>query len=106
MLTETKTTDEQPSEEMSEEHDQQQPRRRKSRAHQDGSKPWPVDNRSSYASLWEAFTDMCNSLTYTYMNPILEKGRNQFKSGDHIDVDDLFEVPPHMSSAVLVSRFW
>lgn len=70
-----------------------------------GSKPWPVDRRN-HATLREMLRNLYLSLSYSYMNPIFEKGVNQFKSGEHLDLEDLFEVPPGMSSAYLVEKFW
>lgn len=75
---------------------------------QDGSKPWPVDRSAQHHhdnTLWGFLADLYNSLSYSYMKPILEKGKNQFISGEHLDIQDLFEVPAHMASAVLVERF-
>lgn len=67
-------------------------------------KPWPVDRRKQ--TLGESLHDLYMSLSYTYMNPIFEKGMNQFKSGEHLDLEDLFAVPHDMSSGVLVQKFW
>ena len=70
-----------------------------------GNKPWPVDRRK-HATLRERLRNLFMTLSYSYMNPIFEKGMNQFKSGEHLDMEDLFEVPPSMSSAYLVEKFW
>ena len=68
-------------------------------------KPWPVDRRN-HTSLRKTLHDLYISLSYSYMNPIFEKGMNQFKSGEHLDLEDLFGVPENMSSAFLVEKFW
>ena len=72
---------------------------------QQQTKPWPV-HRQPKSSLREALRDLYMTLSYSYMNPIFQKGMNQFKSGEHLDLEDLFEVPSNMSSAHLVERFW
>jgi hypothetical protein len=40
------------------------------------------------------------------MNPILRKGKGQFKNGDHLVLEDLYEVPDDMKSDVLAASFW
>ena len=71
-----------------------------------GAKPWPVEREGCTATTpCDTFVDWYNKLSYSYMNPIFQKGMNQFKSGQHLDMDDLFRVPTEMSSAVLVKRF-
>ena len=70
-----------------------------------GGRPWPV-HEGKHSSLKGVLGEMYESLSYSYMNRIFEKGMKQFKSGDHLDLEDLFEVPQEMSSANLVDKFW
>lgn len=44
--------------------------------------------------------------SYSFMNPILQKGRRQFQSKEHLEMADLFQVPVDMKSKSLVTKFW
>uniref|UniRef100_A0A7S3L4V8 ATP-dependent transporter ycf16 n=1 Tax=Amphora coffeiformis TaxID=265554 RepID=A0A7S3L4V8_9STRA len=70
-----------------------------------GGRPWPA-HQGKHSSLRGVLHETYESLSYSYMNRIFEKGMKQFKSGDHLDLEDLFEVPQDMSSAHLVDKFW
>jgi hypothetical protein len=50
--------------------------------------------------------DVYTSWSFSYMNPILRKGKRQFKDGHHLGLDDLYDVPEDMRSEYLVQRFW
>ena len=71
-----------------------------------GGKPWPVEAMDQKASLCDRIRIWYGTLFYSYMNPIFQKGMNQFKSAEHLDQKDLFEVPSNMASEKLVERFW
>ena len=68
-----------------------------------GDRPWPVERGNGSGGF---IRDMYELLSYSYMNRIFEKGMKQFKSGEHLDLEDLFEVPKDMSAAYLVDKFW
>jgi ABC-type multidrug transport system fused ATPase/permease subunit len=74
-----------------------------------GPKPWPVDHHkcpTGHNFVWGGtLVNWYHVCFYSYMNPIFKKGMNQFKSGEHLDLDDLFSVPSDMSSAKLVQKF-
>jgi len=46
------------------------------------------------------------SWSFSYMNPILRKGKRQFEDGHHLSWNDLYDVPDDMRSEYLVKRFW
>lgn len=69
-------------------------------------KPWPVDAADGGTSVRARLRNLSRSLTYSYMNPILQQGRNQFQSNDHLTMQNIFAVPPWMRSEVLVADFW
>ena len=64
---------------------------------------WPEDRprRGQAGRLFQIF----ESWSYSYVNPILRKGRQQFKTGNHLTADDLFDVPDDMRAQVLASQF-
>ena len=43
--------------------------------------------------------------TFSYMRPLLRKGRRQFLDGSHLTGDDLFDVPDSMKAKDLVEKF-
>lgn len=115
-MAETTNTDDQPSEEVVEDerHVPSEGPTAEAKSNADkvegfqkggNRRPWPVD-QGNYASFGAILRDFYASLSYSYMNRIFEKGMKQFKSGEHLDLEDLFEVPENMSSAFLVDRFW
>lgn len=52
------------------------------------------------------FRNVFTSWSFSYMNPILRKGKQQFKDGHHLTLEDLYDVPDDMKSEYLVKRFW
>jgi len=84
---------------------EQTPNRDEKTDFESGGRPWPV-HRGNHSSLNGILREIYELLSYSYMNRIFEKGVKQFKSGDHLDLKDLFEVPQDMSSAYLVEKFW
>lgn len=46
------------------------------------------------------------SLSYSYMNQILNKGQQQFRNGKHLELEDLYAVPPDMEAEHLGILFW
>jgi hypothetical protein len=67
--------------------------------------PWPVDVHDG-SSTGARLRSLLASLSYSYMNPILQQGRNQFQSNDHLTLHNIYAVPPSMRSEVLVADFW
>lgn len=62
---------------------------------------WPEadGSLSFFAQTWQRWT-------YSYMNPLLNKGARQtLDDGTHISADDLFRVPETMESALLSEKF-
>jgi hypothetical protein len=69
--------------------------------------PWPEylgGGKRSRICGW--FRNVYTSWSFSYMNPILRKGKSQFKDGHHITLEDLYDVPDDMRSEYLVKRFW
>jgi hypothetical protein len=76
------------------------------------------DSRTKAQRRWPVATDGCcfqgrvrirdvyQSWFFSYMAPILRKGCQQAKSGQHLVQDDLFAVPDFMKARVLVATFW
>ena len=63
--------------------------------------PWPSDEPSLSCG-----RRLYNELTYSYMNPILRKGANQFKDhGEPLTLDDLYRAPSSLEADVLVEEF-
>ena len=46
------------------------------------------------------------SLSYSYMNHILKKGQQQSQNGKHLELEELYAVPPDMDAEQLGLRFW
>jgi hypothetical protein len=67
--------------------------------------PWPeyLDGKERICG-W--FRNVFTSWSFSYMNPILRKGKHQFKDGHHLNLEDLYDVPDDMRSEYLVKRFW
>lgn len=78
------------------------------------SRPWPEYNNkngasasaSAYCSLGSRLKAVYSSWSFSYMNPVLHKGKRQFKDGHHLTLDDLYDVPDDMRSEYLVNEFW
>jgi hypothetical protein len=75
--------------------------------------PWPEylvgsgggnKSRAGMCVWW--FRNVCTSWSFSYMNPILRKGKRQFQDGHHLTLEDLYDVPDDMRSEYLVQRFW
>jgi len=67
--------------------------------------PWPVGRGSrSCSTTW--IRNLYQQWSFSYMNPILSKGQHQFQTGNHLVLDDLYQVPDEMRADHLVSRFW
>lgn len=66
---------------------------------QSSKKPWPED----ICHHW--YQRLFQSLTYSYMGPLLQKGHKQFLNGDHLTADDLYQVPSSMVAKDLVTTF-
>ena len=67
-------------------------------------KAWPETVKAS--GCCPRLRGLYSSWSFSYMNPILRKGKDQFKEGDHLEIGDLYKVPDDMRSEVLVARFW
>lgn len=67
------------------------------------SNPWPESRDWPRNLRW--LYRLGESWSYSYMGPILRKGRRQFKDGEHLTHDDLFEVPEDLRSSDLVTKF-
>lgn len=65
---------------------------------------WPEDSRP--VTFRGRMRRLYNSWTYSYMHPILQKGRRQFQDKNHLTQEDLFEVPDDLRSALLLQQFW
>ena len=61
--------------------------------------PWPEDTSNHW------YQKLTQSLTYSYMGPLLQKGRRQFLDGDHLTQEDLYQVPSSMNAKDLVTLF-
>ena len=61
--------------------------------------PWPEDTSIHW------YQKLIQRLTYSYMGPLLQKGRRQFLEGDHLTQDDLYQVPSSMIAKDLVTIF-
>ena len=62
--------------------------------------PWPSQHQPWYQQIW-------HSLTYSYMHPILVKGKRQFQTNQqHLVLEDLYQTPTNMTATVLVQQFW
>lgn len=71
------------------------------------TKAWPLQNSAAPTlniSRW--LNAVYNNWTFGYMSPILRKGRQQFKSGEHLVQEDLYEVPDYMRAEVLAATLW
>jgi hypothetical protein len=68
--------------------------------------PWPEYLGGRRARICGWFRDVFTSWSFSYMNPILRKGKRQFKDGHHLTLEDLYDVPDDMRSEYLVQRFW
>jgi len=68
-------------------------------------KAWP-ENFGRERNIKRWLLGIYNRWSYSYMNPVLRKGRRQFKDGEHLLLEDLYEVPDDMRSELLVERFW
>lgn len=67
-------------------------------------KTWPeVPLEVKRPSTW--WRAIYGKWSYSYMDPILKKGRRQFKSKEHLEMSDLFQVPSDMHSRSLVTKF-
>ena len=62
------------------------------------AKVWPEEEGN-----W--FQQVFQSLTFSYMRPLLQKGKRQFLDGDHLTQEDLYQVPPSMTGKDLVITF-
>ena len=62
-------------------------------------KPWPEDSCHHW------YQKLFQSLTYSYMGPLLKKGHRQFLDGDHLTPDDLYQTPASMVAKDLVATF-
>jgi hypothetical protein len=67
--------------------------------------PWP-EYLGGRARMCGWFRNVFTSWSYSYMNPILRKGKDQFKDGHHLTIEDLYDVPDDMRSEYLVKQFW
>ena len=62
--------------------------------------PWPSQHQPWVQQIW-------HSLTYSYMHPILVKGKRQFQTNQqHLVLEDLYQTPHNMTATVLVQQFW
>jgi hypothetical protein len=66
---------------------------------------WP-ETRPHKNSLFLWLSLTYSRWSYSYMNPILRKGRRQFKDGDHLELEDLYRVPQDMEANYLSAQFW
>ncbi|CAB9498980.1 Oligomycin resistance ATP-dependent permease YOR1 [Seminavis robusta] len=62
------------------------------------SKNWPEKEGTRFQQIFKSWT-------YSYMMPLLQKGRHQFKDGSHLTQQDLFAVPQEMVAKKLVEEF-
>lgn len=64
---------------------------------------WPEDRPvDGFSWLYQIY----NVWTYSYMNLVLTKGKNQtLKDGTHLMQDDLYRVPDSMRSNLLSEKF-
>lgn len=60
---------------------------------------WPEDGMT--LGLWNAY----QRWTYSYINPLLNKGSRQKKENFRLDQGDLYKVPHSMSSTLLNDHF-
>jgi len=59
---------------------------------------WPETVGTKVQQVFQAWT-------FSYMSPLLQKGRRQFMEGHHLDQDDLYNLPDSMKAQELVSKF-
>ena len=64
----------------------------------DASKRWPESEGSRFQQVFKSWT-------YSYMRPLMQKGRRQFLDGHHLTKADLFDVPDEMKANGLVKSF-
>jgi len=83
----------------------------KSGGDSDGN-PWPEDerrrrnrDRGACGCVVGALSWALESWSFSYMAPLLRKGKRQFKDGRHLVQEDLFVVPADMEARHLVQTF-
>jgi hypothetical protein len=64
----------------------------------EGSKRWPESEGNRFQKIFKSWT-------YSYMRPVMQKGRRQFKDGHHLTEADLYHVPDEMKAKELVETF-
>ena len=70
-----------------------------------GDLSWPEENSESHQGI-NFFVHEYRKWTYSYMNPLLQKGSQQtFADGSHLGQDDLFRIPSSIKSSFLSSEF-
>ena len=68
---------------------------------------WPSDRDHSGKRFWDAPGRLYKSLTFSYMNPILQKGARQFHANhDHLTMNDLYQAPNDLQAEQLAKQFW
>ena len=111
IMTDTTGTDDQQSDDMPEDNERvpaEGPAKRKceKEAPYEGAKPWPGSHRRNDSSLWDRLRNLCDMLSYSYMNPILDKGSKQtLDDGTHLSPENLYRVPTSMEAAFLEDKF-
>jgi len=68
--------------------------------------PWPIQKSCSFKSkdIRHRLYNLYQTLSFSYMNPILSKGQQQFTAtGQHLVLEDLYRVPDELRADQLVS---
>ncbi len=71
----------------------------------DPTKHASPSEETSHLHAWPE-TSYFQSLSYSYMNHILNKGQQQFRNEKHLELEDLYAVPPDMEAEQLSNQFW
>lgn len=76
----------------------------KSSAQKCGENPWPESIPVHSVCGW--CCRLWNNWSFSYMKKLLKKGNLQYKNGEHLTQEDLFDVPADMCADHLVEKFW